>query len=89
MASAWAALGLLGLGIVVLVTAVSLAIAPMDRPRTAYGRLMLAYGVLMLILGVVMLAGLGPMMSDSLLSGSAMVVVGFAMLYSGATMTRM
>ena len=89
MASDWAAAGLIGLGVAVLATAVALAFAPEDRPRTAYGGLMLVYGVLMLALGAVMLAGMLPMMAGSLVSGAALILVGVAMLYSGATMARM
>ncbi len=89
MASDWEAVGLVGLGVVVLATTVSLASARMDRPRAGYGVLMLAYGVLMLLLGGIMLAGLVPMMAGSLVSGGAMVLVGIGMLYSGATMARM
>ena len=89
MAAGWAGVGLIALGVVVLATAVSLALAPMDRRQTGYGGLMLAYGVLMLVLGAAMLAGVLPVMAGSLFSGAAMLFVGVAMLYSGATMTRM
>jgi uncharacterized membrane protein HdeD (DUF308 family) len=54
-----------------------------------FGFLMILYGVVMLVLGGSMIGNLFMMMTQlSLLSGTVMIVVGLAMLYSGSEMIR-
>lgn len=88
LSSAVAGYFLLVLGAIVLLTGLFMLSMLMMRHRSAFGVLMLMYGVIMLILGFVMLGQVFFMMQGSTLSGSAMIIVGLAMLYSGSTMVR-
>ncbi len=76
------------LGGAVLATAVYMAASPMTASRRLPGLLMLAYGVVMVSLGGSMLARMFPLMQGSDVSGTAMIVVGVGMLYSGAAMRK-
>ncbi len=86
--SAVAGYFLLVLGAIVFLTGLIMLSMLKMRHRSAFGVLMLMYGVIMLILGFVMLGQVFFMMQGSTLSGSAMIIVGLAMLYSGSTMVR-
>ena len=54
--------------------------------RRSEGLSMIVYGVLMLVAGLAMLGRVLPMMQAPDASGGAMIAVGLAMLYVGATM---
>ncbi len=84
----WAGYFLLALGALVLFTGVYMISASMMRHRSGFGWLMILYGVIMLVVGVGMMGQMFPMMQGSALSGSVMIVVGAAMLYSGSDMAR-
>src|SRR3989442_4438199 len=56
--------------------------------RRSQGFLMIVYGVLMLVAGAAMLGRFLPTMQAPDVSGAAMIGVGLAMLYVGATMRR-
>ena len=56
--------------------------------RSRFGLLMIGYGIIMLVLCVGMIGNLFSMMQGSALSGTVMLAVGVAMLYSGSTMAR-
>src|SRR3989442_8525318 len=56
--------------------------------RRSQGFLMIVYGFLMLVAGAAMLGRLLPTMQAPDVSGAAMIGVGLAMLYVGATMRR-
>jgi uncharacterized membrane protein HdeD (DUF308 family) len=56
--------------------------------RRSEGFLMIIYGVLMLVAGAAMLGRLFPTMQAPEASGAAMIGVGLAMVYFGATMRR-
>jgi len=82
------AYALLALGAVVLVTgAYVLAFSAMRR--FTIGVLMISYGLVMLALGVGMVGRLIiVMIQGSASSGTVMILLGLAMLYSGFDMTR-
>ena len=79
---------LLGLGVIVFLTGVYMFYRKMMMHRSRFGLLMIGYGIIMLVLGVGMIGNLFSMMQGSALSGTVMLVVGVAMLYSGSTMAR-
>ncbi len=79
---------LIFLGGAVLATAIYAASRSMVANRRFLGLLMLAYGATMLFVSAAMFAGWFPMMTGSEVSGAAMVVLGLAMLSSGATMRK-
>ena len=78
---------LIAVGIIVLLTG---AIVLVSKVMSRFiGPLMIVYGLVMLVLGAGMIGGfLNIMMRESWLSGIVMLVLGFAMLYSGSKMTR-
>ena len=79
---------LIGLGMIVFVTGVSLLASKIMNHFT--GLLMKIYGLIMLVIGVGMLSQvINFMMQLSWLSGIVMILLGLAMLYSGSNMTKM
>jgi uncharacterized membrane protein HdeD (DUF308 family) len=81
---------LLVLGALVLLTGVYLLASKMMAHGSTIGLLMLLYGVIMLALGVGMIGQLFNLMmiQSSIVSGSLMILLGAAMLYSGFDMTK-
>ena len=79
---------LIFLGGAVLATSIYAASGSMFANQKFLGLLMLTYGATMLFVSAAMFARLFPMMTGSEVSGAAMVVLGLAMLYSGATMRK-
>lgn len=81
---------LLVLGAVVLLTGVYVLASKMMAHGSTIGLLMLVYGAIMLALGVGMIGQLFNlmMMQGSVVSGTLMIVLGLAMLYSGFDMTK-
>jgi hypothetical protein len=79
---------LIGLGMIVLVTGVSLLASKIMNHFT--GLLMRIYGLIMLVIGVGMLSQVvNFMMQSSWLSGIVMILLGVTMLYSGSNMSKM
>ncbi len=89
MAGTWIGLGLLGFGVVVLATTLALWGSPPGAHVVTYGGLMVAYGIAMFVLGAAMWSDLLSGMTGSEVSGTAMFLVGAAMLYGGVSMIRM
>jgi uncharacterized membrane protein HdeD (DUF308 family) len=87
--ASWVGYFLLALGIIVLLSGMYVLSARMMRRRGAFGWLMILYGIIMLAIGGGMLGRLFPMMQGFAISGTVMIVIGLAMLYSGYDMTRM
>ena len=81
---------LLVLGAVVLLTGVYVFASRMMAHTSTIGLLMLLYGVIMLGLGVGMIGQFFNlmMMQSSIISGTIMILLGAAMLYSGFDMTK-
>ena len=81
---------LLVLGAVVLLTGVYILAFRMMAHSSTVGLLMLVYGVIMLALGVGMIGQLFNlmMMQSSIVSGTTMILLGAAMLYSGFDMAK-
>ena len=79
---------LIFLGGTVLATAIYSASGSMVANQKFLGLLMPTYGATMLFVSAAMFARWFPMMTGSEVSGAAMVVLGLAMLYSGATMRK-
>ena len=80
---------LLALGAIVLSTGLYVLASKMMVHGSTIGVLMLVYGVIMLVLGVGMIGQLfNLMMQGSAVSGTTMILLGLAMLYSGFDMTR-
>jgi len=85
--SAILAYAIMGLGVTVFLTGVSLFTSKVMHHFI--GLLMLIYGFIMLLLGAGMIAGFfNVMMQWSWLSGIVMITLGLVMLYSGLNMTR-
>jgi hypothetical protein len=80
--------GLIGLGVVLIVTAAATVFPGVALRMSDFGALMIVYGVVMLFVGAVMLLGVTPMMQGSLSSGAEMLVVGTLMLANGGLMRR-
>ena len=79
---------LLLLGGIVLGSTVQMIGTRKTPRRRSEGFLMIVYGVLMLVAGAAMLGRLVPNMQAPEVSGAAMIGVGLAMIYVGATMRR-
>ena len=81
---------LLVLGAVVLLTGVYVLASRMMAHSSTIGLLMLVYGVIMLALGVGMIGQLFNLMAmqNSVVSGTVMILLGAAMLYSGFDMKK-
>lgn len=81
---------LLILGGVVFLTGVYVIASKMMAHGSTIGLLMLLYGAIMLALGVGMIGQLLNLMTmqSSVVSGTLMILVGMAMLYSGFDMTK-
>src|SRR6266571_5941218 len=79
---------LLLLGGVILGSTVQMIGSRKTPRRRSEGFLMFVYGVLMLVAGATMIGRLFPTMQAPDVSGAAMIGVGAAMLYLGATMRR-
>src|SRR6266566_4318103 len=79
---------LLLLGGVILGSTVHMIGSRKTPRRRSDGFLMFVYGVLMLVAGATMIGRLFPTMQAPDVSGAAMIGVGVAMLYLGATMRR-
>jgi len=86
--TSWIGYFLLVLGVIVLASGLYVLTVRMMN-RSSFGWLMIVYGVIMLVLGFGMIGQMFSMMEGSWLSGSVMLIVGVAMLYSGYDMTRM
>jgi hypothetical protein len=86
-ANAWGGYLLLSLGVIVLVTGLYLY-TPRMMNQSIIGALMLLYGAVMLGLGVTMIGQMFSMMQGSSFSGTVMIILGLAMLYSGYGMAR-
>ena len=85
----WIGYFLLVLGVIVLATGLYLLTPRMMEDRSLFGVLMLVYGVVMLVLGVSMIGQMFSMMQGwSTFSGTVMIILGAAMLYSGYGMAR-
>ena len=89
MMGTWIGMGLVGFGVVVLVTTIAMWGSPSGAHALAYGGLMVAYGIAMFALGAAMWSDLLSGMAGSDVSGTAMFLVGAAMVYSGVSMIRM
>jgi uncharacterized membrane protein HdeD (DUF308 family) len=79
---------LLLLGGIILGNTVQMIGSRRSPRRRSEGFLMIAYGVVMLVAGAAMLGRLLPTMQAPEVSGAAMIAVGLAMVYVGATMRR-
>src|SRR5437667_12729593 len=79
---------LLLLGGVILGSTVQMIGSRKTPRRRSEGFLMFVYGVLMLVAGATMIGRLFPTMQAPDVSGAAMIGVGVAMLYVGATVRR-
>lgn len=80
----WGGYLLLVLGVIVLATGLYLLTPRMMANRMIFGVLMLVYGMVMLVLGVSMIGQMFSMTQGwSTLSGTVMIILGAAMLYSG------
>src|SRR5713226_4882002 len=91
MGVTWAYVGaslLLLLGGTVLGSTVQMIGMRKTPRRRSEGFLMIVCGVLMLLVGAAMIGRLFPAMQAPEVSGTAMIGVGLAMLYVGATMRR-
>ncbi len=80
---------LIAFGLVVVCTGGFLLTAKGMRKSGLVGRLMVVYGVIMLLVAATMFAQLFSMMQGAYVSGTAMLLIGFLMLYSGLTMKGM
>jgi drug/metabolite transporter (DMT)-like permease len=87
--TSWVGYFLLALGVIVLLSGMYVLAARMMKRRTAFGMLMILYGIVMLALGAGMLGQMLFMMQGFVISGTVMIIIGLAMLYSGYDMTRM
>ena len=82
------AIVLLLMGGIILGSTVQMIGSRKTPRRRSEGFLMIVYGVLMLVVGAAMIGRLFPAMQSPEVSGTAMIGVGLAMLYVGATMRR-
>jgi len=87
-ASTWPGFFLVGLGVLVLATGVYTLSASRMMPGSALGGLMIGYGAIMIAVAFAMFARLFFVMEGSVLSGTAMILVGGTMIYSGWRMTK-